>query len=240
MSSTDTSSPPSLDAAWAASILGLRGLLAAMIDAMWRLPVGSDKMVRHARAILRLTRIVIALEVDRYHSALKDKMLADPAWRGRVFAELGGVHGMQRWQARFAFHQHADPNSFRGHDAPHHNSANDAFANHAFTNHDGAKIHSRYKTDSAGQFRLAPLPRPSQPHQFLGRADNETGERRSAFHQPIPLLPRELTPRAMKPPPPSGAPPSRGGADTHNTGTWGASTSGGAQQGPQGTSHKPP
>ena len=205
-------------------------------------------MLRHARAILRMTRIVIAAEVTQYQRALKDKMLADPQWRGRVFAELGGVHGMQRWQARFASHQQAGPNSFQGHDSRFHDSRLHDFPHHdvtdyAFTNHDGAKIHSRYKTDSAGQFRLAPLPRPSQPRQFLGRIVHETGERPSPFDQPIPLSPRELTPRALKPLPPRNT-------GTHNAGIHNASTYGagaynteicdGGRQAPEGTSHKPP
>lgn len=202
MTTADTSSS-SLDAAWAVSIAGLRGLLAAMIEAMWGLPVGSTKMMRQSRAILRLTRLVITAEVTRYQSALSAKMFADPMWRRRVFAELGGLHGMKAWQQRYlkAANAEAFPPRKTASASPNTGPNTGPETAPNIEACQKPKNHNRYKTDSKGQFRLAPLPRPHQARTHgltpMSAAPNQAVSK-DPFAAPIPLHSNAFSPYSAR------------------------------------------
>lgn len=152
----------------------------------------SDPDVKHSqlmkmlRSMRRVVRIMIETRLWLYQRDMKARMLADPAWRARVIAQLGGFTMIARWRERWtAWHakgiggQHRGPRAQKGQSSPQYESSPDK---------------------EMKQFCLAPMPSgfytrrtgfgvgACRPYRSLPP--------RSPFAKPIPLMADEIMPRA--------------------------------------------
>lgn len=195
------SSPPCSPSLWDASIAGLHALFLAFVGAAQDMAAGSEALLKTVRSIRRVIKCISSAETARYQAVLTAKMLGDPAWRGRVYADLGGYFGMTEWRRQFAAAQAyqapaqvsaaAPASTADAHWASHFDSAKENAEGNAKGN--GAGRHDAVKTDQRGQFRLAPLPRPflSFPRNRVDSPSSADGSRefKSPLSQPIPLHP---------------------------------------------------
>ena len=164
----------------------IRSVIAHMLIALrsyMRSDASLNKKCKRVRQLLAFYRVLITMESYNREKILRAKMLADPAWRAQVYADLGGWFAMQHWRLRM---RRARQRVRKVKLAPQPTITSERHKPRP------ARLKHPVKTDRRGQFRLAPIPLGARetPHQRSERAFiNRSGNRAS---KPIPLWPQDF------------------------------------------------
>ena len=144
--------------------------------------------------IIRLYRLLLTIERRNRIIIVKARMLSNPVWRARVYAELGGWWGAKRWLDRMKASQIQTQNRPL-------KPAINASPRRGRTQPKKAQNYRRFKTDSLGQFRWATISRRTthlQPRQIQRGVVAAPPTRASSSAPsasrtpPIPLTPQDF------------------------------------------------
>ena len=176
---------PKLRAVFAVFLTRAQGLAQ---DETQILSLHSTPLHRLIRTMHGLLRVIITVEAYVYRADLKARMLADPAWRRRVIAQLGGLIGLQHWQDRMRQSEARLSPAPSAPQSPNQDSQNQ-----------DKKTQPRNSDDKdACQFRLPPISRAA-----YARAERDIFAPTRAYNfkplsalydAPIPVTPCELRP----------------------------------------------
>ena len=191
---------------------GLRDFatLFKFLDYLEKLVISHASVFRLQRKFQKMAAWTYRLceKVSRYNRPvrLKMEMLRNPAWKARVMKELGGTQALEQWdrlweglQAKLA-ESDADETGAECEieNPPDTSKDEEAFQGVGENAHETETENNRASrkayTDSKGEFRLAPIPRPwaVPPPRAVTSMRYARQIDFYVTHPPIPLHPREL------------------------------------------------
>lgn len=149
------------------------------------------RWLQAARDLARLGRELFVLETHNHVIKTKWEMLRDPEWRARVIRDLGGGRALQMWERRFAKAKIKEP-------------VPQLYGPPQILPAPDKKLplfpkSKTVKTDSRGQFRLAPIETGARPRKltitkrgFRTYSWDPSWETRERTFPPIPVTVDEL------------------------------------------------
>lgn len=154
--------------------------LRILMDALAKAALAPDLTIDKQNSIIRLfgkvARLIMRGEVWIYQARVKAQMLANPARRAKVIAELGGYKGLMRWKSRYLAGAPPPITSFSSMPSP--------------------RSVSDRPTSSGREFKLPPLPRASSSRSRCAEPVETPYVPKDPFKAPIIVTVSELLRRS--------------------------------------------